>query len=73
MDEVGLALPKNASYKGDALFLGGENSDYIEPMDNTLIKNHFPKAIIETVANAGHWLHAENPDDFFDYCTEFLK
>lgn len=70
--EVGAALPENTIFKGDTLFLGGENSGYIEPMDEILIKKHFPKAKIEIISNAGHWLHAENPDEFYDNVMNFL-
>lgn len=72
IDEVGIALPENTMYNGDTLFLSGETSGYIEPMDEVLIQKHFPKAEIKTVSKAGHWLHAENPDQFYDYCVRFL-
>ena len=51
----------------------GENSGYIEPKDKFLIKKHFPKAKIETVSNAGHWLHAENPKDFYNKVINFVS
>jgi pimeloyl-ACP methyl ester carboxylesterase len=70
--EVGAALPGNTIFKGDTLFLGGEKSGYIEPMDEILIKKHFPKAKIGTISNAGHWLHAENPDEFYENVMNFL-
>ncbi len=73
IEEVGVALPENTVYDGDTLFLGGEKSGYIEPMDELLIKKHFPKARIETISNAGHWLHAENPDVFYEACFKFLE
>lgn len=73
IDEVGVALPEDSIYEGDTLFLGGEKSDYIEQSDEGLIKKHFPQAIIKTVSNAGHWLHAENPDEFYALCDEFLN
>ncbi len=72
IEEVGVALPENTVFKCDTLFLGGEKSDYIEPMDELLIKNHFPKAKIRTISKAGHWLHAENPDEFYDNVMNFL-
>ncbi len=72
IEEVGVALPENTVFKDDTLFLGGEKSGYIEPMDELLIKKHFPKAIMKTVSNAGHWLHAENPEEFSDYVLKFL-
>lgn len=72
IEVVGRALQENAIFNGDTLFLGGEKSGYIEPMDELLIKKHFPKAKIETISNAGHWLHAENPDEFYDNVKKFL-
>lgn len=73
IEEVGVALPEDTVFKGDTLFVGGEKSGYIEPMDELNIKNHFPKAEIAVVSNAGHWLHADNPDGFYDICNSFLK
>jgi len=73
IDEIGTALPSLTVYKGETLFLKGENSGYITEDDTTLIKAHFPIAEIKTVKNAGHWLHAENPKDFYNYVVEFLQ
>ncbi|MBK5212077.1 MAG: alpha/beta fold hydrolase [Flavobacteriaceae bacterium] len=72
IEEVGVALSEGAIFKGDTLFLGGEKSGYIEPMDEFLIKKHFPKAKIGTIPKAGHWLHAENPKEFYDNVMNFL-
>lgn len=55
------------------LFLKGGKSDYILPEDFDLIYKHFPKAEIKTVPNAGHWVHAENPNAFHDFVIEFLN
>lgn len=70
--EVGEALPVHAKFEKDTLFLRGDRSEYIALQDETLIKAHFPKAQIETVTNAGHWLHAENPKEFFEDVIKFL-
>lgn len=69
---VGEALPENARYEGDTLFIRGERSGYIEDIDMLHIDAHFPKATLETVTRAGHWLHAENPTEFYQYVTNFL-
>ncbi len=71
--EVGVALPENTSFQGDVLFLSGEKSGYIEPGDEILIRRHFPHAVIKQVSNAGHWLHADNPEEFFERCESFLN
>src|SRR5690606_6319154 len=65
-NEVGEALPIHAKFEKATLFLRGDKSEYISLQDESLIKTHFPKAKIVTIANAGHWLHAENPKDFFE-------
>ena len=72
-ENIGEALPEGAVYNGETLFLRGENSNYIKDEDIDSIKEHFPKAEIVSVKNAGHWLHAENPDDFFAETLAFLK
>ncbi|WP_026451411.1 alpha/beta fold hydrolase [Aequorivita capsosiphonis] len=72
IEEVGRALQEDAVFDGATLFLGGEKSGYMEPMDELLIKKHFPKAKIRTISKAGHWLHAENPEEFYDNVMNFL-
>ncbi len=72
MEEVGENISGTDSFDGDTLFLAGDKSEYILPTDSTTIQNHFPMAMIETVKNAGHWLHAENPIDFFSISEAFL-
>ncbi len=70
--EVGEALPLEAKFLKDTLFLRGENSNYITSEDETLIHSHFPNAKLVTISNAGHWLHAENPNEFFDAVKQFI-
>ncbi len=72
-DEVGVGLPPISQFYGEALFLKGENSGYISEEDEQLIATHFPKSEIKIIKNAGHWLHAENPEDFYNYIVDFLQ
>lgn len=72
-DNMGIAIPKESRFERPVLFLRGENSNYIRERDEQDIMEIFPKAEIKTVTNAGHWLHAENPNEFFDYSIEYLK
>ena len=62
----------HGEFDGPTLFLGGANSNYILPEDEMLIKERFPNAEIKKIANAGHWIHAENPKDFTTEILEFL-
>ncbi|GGB81749.1 alpha/beta hydrolase [Flavobacterium suaedae] len=73
IENIGEALPENTVYNGEVLFLRGEKSPYIRDKDFELIKKHFPKAEIVDIKKAGHWLHAENPKDFFTATINFLQ
>lgn len=61
------------AFQGPALFIGGENSQYHLKKDEILIKKHFPQARIEMVERAGHWVHHENPERFYQLVTHFIK
>ena len=73
MEEIGENIFPNAIYDGPALFLRGDRSEYIQPNDFAEIKRHFPNAEIETIDKAGHWLHAENPKQFYEKSFAFLN
>ncbi len=73
VEEVGVSLPSFTIFEGSTLFLKGENSGYIANNDISLINAHFPNSKITTIADAGHWLHAENPIDFYTEVMAFLK
>ncbi len=73
IENVGTALPVNAQFDKPTLFIRGGNSNYIKDEDFAGIKSHFPAAVVETIPNVGHWLHAENPKLFFEITTSFLQ
>ncbi|APY08772.1 alpha/beta hydrolase [Winogradskyella sp. J14-2] len=72
VSEVGEALPTHATFNKDTLFLKGDRSEYIGEQDEAIIHRHFPYSTIVSISNAGHWLHAENPEDFYDAVINFL-
>jgi len=72
MEEVGENIESGSVFEGPALFLKGDRSEYVIASDETGIKNHFPSANVQTIDNAGHWLHAENPMRFFEKSLTFL-
>jgi pimeloyl-ACP methyl ester carboxylesterase len=53
------------------LFIRGEKSDYIKKEDEAEINRIFPRATIKTIAGAGHWVHADKPDEVFDAVMQF--
>lgn len=71
-EEISQPLPDGDKFEKDTLFLRGSRSNYISQQDESLIHLHFPKSEIVTIANAGHWLHAENPGDFYREVNSFL-
>ena len=73
IDEIGKELSSDKSFEKKALFLRGGKSNYILDEDVLHIKNHFPNMTLNTVSNAGHWLHAENPLEFYDYVINYLN
>ena len=73
MEEIGENINASSEFRGKTLFVRGDRSEYILPNDFSQIRKHFPSAQIETVDNAGHWLHAENPVQFFEKTLSFLN
>lgn len=61
------------TYDGPTLLLRGSASGYVRPEHEDAIRRLFPRAAIETMEGAGHWLHAERPDDFAGRVRDFLK
>ena len=56
-----------------ALVIRGANSDYVGAAEIEIIKQHIPAAQFETLSDAGHWLHAEQPVAFQHKVLEFLN
>jgi pimeloyl-ACP methyl ester carboxylesterase len=73
IEVIGTALPENALFENPTLFIRGGNSKYILDADLPEIKKHFPNFELATIPNVGHWLHAENPKQFFEETARFLK
>ncbi|MCS5588205.1 MAG: alpha/beta fold hydrolase [Porticoccaceae bacterium] len=68
-----LALaPVGQPYTGPSLFLKGQTSAYIQDKHIPVIESLFPQSTLQVVQGAGHWLHAEKPDDFNNLVSAFL-
>lgn len=72
MNNILTAVPQK-EVEIPTLFLYGENSKYVLPQDQEKIQQLFLNSIFIEIKNAGHWLHAENPQQFFDETIKFLK
>lgn len=64
--------PGMSTYNGPTLFLCGAKSDYVTPAVEPSIKQRFPHAQIEYVADASHWLHADKPEVVITALREFF-
>jgi esterase len=53
------------------LFIRGELSNYILDEDFEMIQESFPDSDIITIHGAGHWVHAEAPEEFIDAVLSF--
>lgn len=63
------ALP----FSGPTTFIRGSQSNYLIDKHTARINELFPAAQQHTVANAGHWLHAEQPKLFLQAAREYLR
>ena len=52
-------------------FLKGGNSNYITDEDEVIIEKHFSDYSIATLDEAGHWLHADHPERFYNEVMGF--
>jgi esterase len=66
-------LSEDLVFNKPTLFIRGRNSNYIRDMDFDRIKKQFPTADIITIENAGHWVHAEQPQEFIGHIQDFLQ
>ncbi len=81
LDEIGANMeklfrwddpPGTQPYAGPSLFLCGADSEYVTPSAEPAILQRFPRARIERVAGASHWLHAEKPEQVIASLREFF-
>ena len=56
----------------ETLFIRGGRSRYIPLEDVDCIATHFSSARLETIDDAGHWLHADAPEEFMRIVGDFL-
>ena len=57
-------VPAGRQYTGPALFIYGGQSDYVLPEYHPRILELFPAAELQSIAGAGHWVYADQPEAF---------
>jgi esterase len=71
-DEISSAIECEKPFKGETLFIKGEKSDYINASNYSNIIDLFPHHQLVEIAGAGHWVHADNADEFIKVVKKFL-
>ena len=71
IEAMGLGMLYPGTYGGQALFIQGSRSDYYEEGDQSLIQTIFPDARF-SVMETGHWVQAENPEEFTKLVLGYL-
>ncbi|MDG1937357.1 MAG: alpha/beta fold hydrolase [Pseudomonadales bacterium] len=61
------------AFESPVLFIGGERSNYIQAKYEAVSRVLFPNSSFKEIAGAGHWLHAEKPDEFNDLVLCFFE
>ena len=64
--------PAGVQFSGPVMFLVGERSSYVRAADRSIIYALFPAAKFVTLKDAGHWLHADQPEAFVSALEGFL-
>lgn len=70
--EILVAVPEDTC-RTPALFVRGGKSNYVTDAEIPDIEKRFPDYTLKTIDGAGHWVHAERPDAFFDVALEFIR
>lgn len=68
LTEIELSPP----FHKDTLFVRGGRSNYVRDEDIPGIMAKFPNAQVKTIAEAGHWVHAEAADEFVQVIMDWL-
>ena len=72
IENVSRAIDHQGSFDKPTLFMGGANSQYIQDSDKEEIEKYFPNSQIIKMKNAGHWIHAEQPEAVVKTVRMFL-
>jgi pimeloyl-ACP methyl ester carboxylesterase len=73
LEEVYAAtIPENVC-ETKTLFIRGGKSPYILPEDEAYIGQTFPDSSVQTVQDAGHWVHADRPQEVFELVMKFSE
>lgn len=73
-DSIVQQVKSDHVFEAPTLFLGGEQSDYLNrERDLDSIHDLFPNAELRFIAGAGHWVHADKPNELEEELRRFFS
>ncbi|GKY99767.1 hypothetical protein MPSEU_000930700 [Mayamaea pseudoterrestris] len=66
-------VPTSHQYHGDVFFIHGGQSRFVKSSYLGRIGEYFPNHLLTTIRGAGHWIHAEAPDDTTALLKRYLN
>lgn len=73
IEQVGTPMPEGQVLDITTLFIRGGDSNYILDADEADISRRFNDAELVTVADAGHWVHAQQPEALLQHIRDFME
>ena len=69
---AGFDVSPSSQYHGDVMFIQGGQSRFVRHAHMETISKYFPNHMLTTIRGAGHWVHAEAPDDTVALLKRYL-
>lgn len=70
--KIGIEIESENQNQKETKFVRGLRSEYISDSDKPQIRQLFPNATFTDFEGAGHWIHAEKPDEFYETVMDFF-
>lgn len=71
--EILAGVQSQHPYDGPTLFVRGARSPYVRDTDWPAIQKYFPRATLVTIPDAGHWVHADQPEALLAAMRKFME
>lgn len=73
IENISIEITADEPNHKSTLFMRGLNSHYISDEDKPHLASLFPQAQFLDFEDAGHWIHAEKPNEFYDAIMAFIN
>ncbi len=70
---IGFPQLSGRRFDGPCVFLAGQQSDYVRDQHRAHILELFPRAELNWIPGAGHWVHVDQPQALAGTLLEFLE